>query len=864
MALTSGTKLGPYEILAPLGAGGMGEVYRARDTRLSRDVAIKVLPAAFARDPERLRRFETEARAIATLDHPNILSIHDIGTHDGAPYLVSECLEGHSLREELSGGALPLRRAVEYGTQIAQGLAAAHDKGIVHRDLKPENIFVTQDGRIKILDFGLAKLVQPDAAPGEGATLEAVPTSAGAVLGTVGYMSPEQVKGEAADARSDIFALGTILYEMFSGQRAFRRDTAAETMTAILKEDPPELSGSNKPISPVLERIVRRCLEKKPLQRFQSARDLAFNLEGLSGISSTSVSTVAGAEKTRPVSRALPLAAAALLLVLVAGASWMLGRRAATAPSPAYHQLTFERGLVYAARFAPDGRSIYYSASWNGQPVQLYSTLPDSPESRPLNQVNSTLFAVSSSEMAISVGCKDRYIGLCQGTLGLVPVAGGSPREIAEDVLAGDWTADGNEMAVIRQVGGKYRVEFPRGKVIYESNHTLGYLRIAPRSDAVAFAEFLTADGDAGRVLAVDRTGKELIRSALYVSVEGLAWPPSGEELWVGATTTEGWADAIHALDLNGKQRIVLRLPGVLRLHDISRDGRILLSKESWRSGIQFRGTADSKERDLSWLDYAVVRDLSRDGGLVSFDDWGSAAGATGLAYLRKTDGAPAIKLGQWGQPVLSPDGTQVLAFEATILGSVRFVLLPAGVGETQTLEKTAMQQAASMGWMPDGKAIYFAGDDGQGWRMYIQGIAGGAPHAVTPLISLKRNHFESHVVSSDGKLMFARDVNGKGQLYPIAGGEPRAVPGWMPEDLWINWSADGRSAYIYDDDKTSAPVYRLDLNTGKRDLAATLAPSDSAGVTAIVNVRMTPDGKSYAYSFSRELSDLFLVEGVR
>ena len=419
MSLTNGSKIGPYEILSPLGAGGMGEVYRARDTRLGRDVAIKVLPERMARDAERLRRFETEARAVAALNHPNILSIHDVGTHNGAPYLVSECLEGQSLRQELSSGALPLRRAIEYGTQIAQGLAAAHDKGIIHRDLKPENVFVTRDGRVKILDFGLAKLSQPEAESNEGATVEAVPTSAGAVMGTVGYMSPEQVRGEPADARSDIFSLGTILYETLSGQRAFQRDTSAETMTAILKEDPVELSVTGKPISPALERIVRRCLEKKPLQRFQSARDLGFNLEGLSGISSAS--SISGPHtvpqvKQRP--RWIPAAAAVLLLVLIGTASWVLGRRSASLSMPSYHQLTFERGLVYAARFAADGRSIIYSASWNGQPLQLYSTIPDSPESRPLNLENSTLFAVSSSELAISLGCKDRYIGLCQGTLG--------------------------------------------------------------------------------------------------------------------------------------------------------------------------------------------------------------------------------------------------------------------------------------------------------------------------------------------------------------------------------------------------------------------------------------------------------------
>src|ERR1039458_4192320 len=485
MPLSSGTKLGPYEIHSPLGAGGMGEVYRAKDSRLGRDVAIKVLPESMARDAERLRRFETEARAIAALNHPNILSIHDIGTYKGPPYLVSECLEGQSLWLALTGGALPLRRAADYGTQIAQGLAAAHDKGIVHRDLKPENVFVTRDGRVKVLDFGLAKLAQPEASSCAGATMEAAPNSDGVVLGTVGYMSPEQVRGAPADARSDIFSLGAILYEMISGHRAFRRDTSAETMTAILKEDPPELSLTGKPISPVLERVVRRCLEKNPLQRFQSARDLAFNLESLSGTSSTSAATgtarfaVATAEKKTSRKWVMTLAVGALLLALVAAGIWMLGARSSSLPT--YHQLTFDRGLVYAARFAPDGRSIYYSASWNGEPVQLYSTMPDAPESRPLNLGNSTLFAVSASQLAISAGCKDRYIGLCQGTLGLVPLAGGTPREVADGVLAADWSADGSEMAFILQVEGKYRVEFPRGKTLYESTHPLGYLRIAPR-----------------------------------------------------------------------------------------------------------------------------------------------------------------------------------------------------------------------------------------------------------------------------------------------------------------------------------------------------------------------------------------------
>lgn len=868
MPLASGTRLGPYEIQSPLGAGGMGEVYRAKDSRLGRDVAIKVLPQALARDADRLRRFETEARAIAALNHPNILSIHDIGTLEGAPYLVSECLEGQTLREELSDGALPLRRGVDYATQIAQGLAAAHDKGIIHRDLKPENIFVTRDGRAKILDFGLAKLARPETSSDDGATIESIPTSAGVVLGTVGYMSPEQVKGEPADARSDIFALGAILYEMLSGQRAFRHNTSAETMTAILKEDPPELSLTGKPISPPLERIVRRCLEKNPLQRFQSARDLAFNLEGLSGTSSTSAATgrvaLAPDEKKTLHARTIMLGAGALLLVLVAAGSWMLGARNASEPFPTYHQLTFDRGLVYSARFAPDGASIYYSASWSGQPVQLYSTLPDTPESRPLNLVNSTLFAVSASQLAISVGCKDRYIGLCQGTLGLVPLAGGTPREVAEDVVAADWSADGSQMALILQVEGKYRVEFPRGKMLYESTHPLGYLRIAPDSNAVAFAQFSSVDGDAGWVVAVDRDGKQLLRSATFISLEGLAWAPSGKEVWAGATLTEGWANEVLGLGLDGKQRVVLRLPGILRLHDVSRDGRLLLTKESWRSGLQFRGPADKKERDLSWLDYATLRDISADGTLIAFDDWGSAAGASGLAFVRRTDGSPAVKLGAYAEPVLSPDAKRVLAGNATTVNLRGFILVPTGVGEPQIVNTNGLQETASTGFTPDGQGIYYAGDDGHGWKMYLQDIPGGTLRSVSPLISVKRNHFEGHILSADGKTFFARDLSERGGLYPIAGGEPRLIPGWLPEDIWVAWAADGRSAYVYHDDKTSAPLYRLNLTTGKRELITTLAPSDVAGVTTIVSVRVTADGKTYGYSFSRELSDLFLVEGVR
>src|SRR5262252_271055 len=319
MTLIAGTKLGRYEIRSQLGAGGMGEVYRARDEKLNRDVAIKVLPQTFANDADRLKRFEQEARAAGILNHPNITAVHDLGSHDGAPYIVTELLEGETLRERLSTGAIPVRKATDYAVQIAKGLAAAHEKGIIHRDLKPENLFLTNDGRVKILDFGLAKLTQIEAAPNQTNLPTASGTEPGVVMGTLGYMSPEQVKGKPADQRSDIFAFGAILYEMLSGQRAFSRDSAAETMSAILREEPPDLSATNKSVQPGLERIVRHCLEKNPEERFHSAHDLAFDLETLSGLSAPQAASAAGKAVHR---RAVPALAAILGIALAAAAGY--------------------------------------------------------------------------------------------------------------------------------------------------------------------------------------------------------------------------------------------------------------------------------------------------------------------------------------------------------------------------------------------------------------------------------------------------------------------------------------------------------------------------------------------------------------
>ena len=398
MSLPAETQLGPYKITSPIGAGAMGEVYRARDTRLQRDVALKTLPASFTNDADRLRRFEQEARSVAALNHPNIVAVYDVGEAAGVHYIVSELLEGETLRQRIPLTGMPVRKAIELAVQLASGLAAAHEQGIVHRDLKPENIFVTRDGRLKILDFGLAKLRRPQALTETISGVTSAETEAGQVLGTVGYMSPEQVRGEPADHRSDIFSFGSILFEMLNGCRAFKRNTGAETMTAILNEDVPEFSAPAA-IEPVLERIVRHCMEKQPAQRFQSAKDIAFDLESVSGISTTTAAASAGVKRNRW----LRPAAAALLLLgggLILGA-WLSPR--AETIHPKLHRITFRRGTISSARFTPDG-NLVFGAAWEGRPIELFSAQAGSTESRSLGLTTTDILSVSpSGELAVSI-----------------------------------------------------------------------------------------------------------------------------------------------------------------------------------------------------------------------------------------------------------------------------------------------------------------------------------------------------------------------------------------------------------------------------------------------------------------------------
>lgn len=874
-ALAKGTLIaGKYRIVEEIGRGGMGVVYRAHDESLNRDVAIKVLPPEFASDPERLRRFEQEARAVAALNHPSIVAIYEVGTHEGAPCIVTELLEGESLRERLSGGALLARKAVEYAVQIAQGLAAAHEKGITHRDLKPENIFVTADGRIKILDFGLAKLPpaagrapKAVAASGSKETETGVlpeATAAGVVLGTVGYMSPEQVQGERADHRSDLFSFGAILYEMLAGRRAFQRNTSAETMTAILRDEPPEISAEQIAVSPAIERLMSHCLEKNPAERFQSARDLAFGLQALSG---STISVTAKPTLPAAISRKTALVAAGLVVLAVGLVvlAYLLGGRAAAYHAPVYRQITFRRGFLQNARFAPDGEMVLYSGEWQGSPNELFQGRFDSPFSRPVGLADATIAAVSSTgELAVIMGCQRHFMWFCNGTLARVALTGGSPRPIAENTAYADWSPDGKDLAAVRYGSGEYRLEYPIGKVLYRTRGWLASPRFSPRGERIAFIDHPSI-GDDGSISVTDLQGNVKVLSAGWNGIWGLAWSPGGDEVWFAACKPGvSEPDTLHATTLSGRVRTIASYPGTVRLHDISAKGLVLLSKESWRGELYDFFPGNDRERDLSWLDWSVVTDISPDGTQLLFSG-GATGGAMGVSYLRKADGSPAVLLGEGTGATFSPDLKWVALFTHATPASLN--LLPTGAGESRTLERGSIERYLDVGWHPDGKQILFVGrQKGEGWRVFRQNIAGGPPVPALPVSFTTRGI----CLSPDGRFIVAERADGNLYRVPLEGGAPAPLPGLTVEDAPVLWSADGRSLYVVRVTKMGgnveipAKVYRVDISTGEKQLWKEIAPTDRTGVFNIMVVVIARDERSYAYSFGRALSELFVADGLK
>jgi serine/threonine protein kinase/Tol biopolymer transport system component len=857
MALNSGTKLGPYEILAPLGAGGMGEVYRARDPRLGREVAVKVLPTSFSRDPERLRRFEQEARSAGALNHPNILVVYDIGTHDGAPYLVTELLEGATLRDRLLDGALPPRKAVDYAAQIVRGLAAAHDKGIVHRDLKPDNVFICGDGRAKILDFGLAKLSEAEAHDATAINLEPVPqTGSGVVLGTAGYMSPEQVRGRKADRRSDIFSFGVVIYEMLSGQRAFHRSTTADTVSAILKEEPPDLLATGRNIPATLDRIVRHCLEKNPEERFQSARDLGFHLESMSSASDSGVAALAPLPEKRTVRPLWWMIACLAIALAASGAWWWYRSKAQLTPAAVqFLRLTDFAGLEESPAFSPDGKSAAFVSDSTGSRQIWIRLLAGGPPLQLTHDAGDHLDPRWSQDSAAIIYYTPPPEGDAQGTLWEVSALGGAPHKLASAMSGADASHDGKRLAFFRLNGRQMELvssdrDGSNARVLAAAVASFSYRQPRWSPDDSTIAYLHSRENWADDIYAVAAAGgspRQVTNEGTLMN--GLAWTADGSRLVYSSArgSTLLYLPTLHLWSIaasgGGPQQLTFGEAGD-ESPDVDHAGRILISRkhmqfdiwkfptgtdpaENVRQGVRITHqtgqvqtpTVDTNDRQLAYL--------SDNGGHGNLWVLQLASGETRQITFEREAGKVV------GVPIWSPDGdfiTYATNQPSENGRSIRYLLIhpdgsdphvvismgtwAAWSGDSKWLyysESSPVQATASFRLMKipaaGGPAVLVRSDNARGPAVAPDG---SALYYVVPLQNLNG--------SLDYELRVARPEDGPSTLLARISGE--RVPLWqglhpvisrdgkwlvMPLDdnlgtnIWVAPTADGKLRRITD-----------------------------------------------------------------
>jgi hypothetical protein len=826
----------------------MGQVYRARDLRLRRDVAIKVLHHHLA-EPDHIQRLNREARTTGALNHPNIVAVFDLGMHDGAPYVVSELLEGESLRDRLARGPLPYRKALEYAAHIADALAAAHARAIFHRDVKPGNVFITGDGRVKLLDFGLAKRRRVEVVGPDDSTDSRI-SAAEAGVGTAGYMAPEQVVGDAVDHRTDLFALGIVLYEMLTGQRPWKRASAIETMNAILNDDAADLRLIAPELPPPAVAVVRRCLEKNPEERFQSARDLAFQLRQLEsadrGGSLAPGHRVARGLRLRRVVMIAALGAAA------AAAAWLVrpGGSGRDAPAVTFQQVTFQRGRIVGARFAPPG--IVYSQARAGKPLDVWLVQGDGPDELALGHQEAGVLSARAGKLALLLDRRfaggDRVVG----TLAVSALGGGAPRRLADDVEDADWDPRGEEIAIARSrgQGAPSRLEYPVGRVLYTSPGSIQYPRVSTDGRRVAFLEDRGGSGDGGRVVVVDRDGRVQVLTPDWISARGMAWSPDGRDIWYTAGNDK-YGRSVRSVDQSGRERVLYEAPGVLTLWDVDSDGRVLLARDDTRKSVMGRPPGGAREIDLSWHDAAGLGRLSRDGKTLLFGD------RFGV-YMRPTDGAPAMKLGlegAWADD-LSPDGQFVLA---TTARGDQLILVPTGPGAPQLLPNYQIKAHNGATWFPDGRRILVNGNEERGdIRSYVLEL--GVARPPRPLTG---EGVWALALSGDGALAAAIG-SGRISLWPTDGGPPRDVPGTEPDDRPAAFTSDDRALWVFRRGEMPAHIHRVDVKTGERVVWKTISPPDPAGVYSLIDFEITRDGRAYAYTYRRVLSQLYVARGLR
>jgi len=844
----------------------MGEVYRATDTRLKRFIAIKFLSADFSLDEKRLQYFEREARLASALNHPNIVTIYDIGRSEFGPYIAMELVEGKTLRDSLADGPLPVRRVLQLAAQIADGLAKAHAAGIFHRDLKPENLMIARDGLLKILDFGLAKLVPaPDHAP--DATADTPDSKPGFILGTIGYMSPEQASGLPADFRSDQFSLGTILYEMLTGKRAFKRATPVETLSSIIRDEPEPIAVANPKVPMNVRWILERCLAKNVEERYASTLDLARDLQNLRD----HFSGVEGWDASRPLAKPVlgttrwvrVLAAGLTALVLVIAVAAILSRDSPTVPL--FRQISFGHGSITGARFAGD--RVIYGANFEGPTPELYSTQPGHPESS-LERRNAGIWSVSpSGKKAIANPCTLNW-GNCMGPLVLVPPAGGVRQESLPNVTGADWAPDDKTLAVAQFENNNARiVRHPDGEVLFEGPGWITDVRISPKGDHVAFLEHPLSGDIGGSVSVVDfrRKSERKVLSSGWKGLIGLVWAPGGEEIWfTGSRDTKGNGFRLFAASLAGRgEQPVYSAPSSVQILDVSRDGsQVLLRRLTPRSALMGLTSGDSKERPFSLHDFSTAADLSSDGKTLLFYEWGTGVGGQETIYTRKTDGGDATKIGEGKPLVLSPDGQFVLALRSSVSEPPQLVLLrTTPVGEPIPLPRGEIDEFKHWAaWSPDGERVFFtAAARNSRPRTWIQNISGGLPEPVTT------EGIQGILLDPDGKRIAVIDRYDHYYICPINCDERRPLEGYEEDDKLLQWSRD--AIFLRGGADAELKIFRLDLRTGLRKLFKDLTPRDAAGIIDIGSdpgqVRITPDGQSYVYTLWTAVGELYVVEGL-
>jgi eukaryotic-like serine/threonine-protein kinase len=825
----SGTTLGPYRLDSLIGAGAMGEVYRGWDARLERDIAIKVLSPEFGESADRVRRLAIEARAAAAITHPNVVTVYDTGESDGIPYVISELITGETLRSVIDRGSVPRTRALELTLQLARGLSAAHAQGVVHRDLKPTNLLVTGDGTLKILDFGLAKVVGDRGADA---------TEPGTLLGTSGYLAPEQARGETADARSDLFAVGAIAYELLSGQRAFGGATFAERLSAVLRDTPPVLDDP-------ANAIVMRCLDKDPRKRFQSANDLAWVLEPLLGESPTNA---------RPERRGISRRMFAIGAAATGVGGLVLGR--ALRPSaprafvPEYRQLTFRQGRVASARFTRDGGSLLYSALWEDHPLAIFTARLGGGGTRPLDLPPAQLLAVSSrGELALSLDHRAIDGFHFRGQLALAPIEGGTPRGLGVDVQDADFTPDGSEIAIVRSVGRRrFTLELPIGNVLAEAGW-ISHPRVSPDGSAIACCLHLDPFDDRGDLVIIARTGgPPRTVAADWSSIDGLSWAAHGRALWISASR-EGGNNSVRAIALDGRELAHIPAAGRLRMFDMTADGRAAVTHCSGRMRMMVRAPGATDEVDLALSDVSMVCDISGDGRRIAFVEFGDVDTASG-AYVRPTDGGPALRLGEFMPLDLADDGHGVLV---GIYGDPPVIgIAPIPEGQVQRVP-IALARIGQARWCNNGRLLVtgatIAGERFRIWRRDPDGrlLPLTEPGVVAPPFVNPRG--DAFAIFAGDRLIVA-DIDARTP--------PRAIGGYPDREV-CGWSADSTAVYIRGKSPPVIQIHRIELASGISTLLREITPP-RLGVRAVDRLFVSQAGDAYAYSYGQELSRLYTM----